>query len=143
MCHVGCGTLVPDRGLNLRPQWSRVLTTGPSGKSLPLVLDFDQMRCSCRHGPRSSPTLLWLQKCFRIAVPGRAWVFVSCLLALIYLLSVFPALLFLFQLHPTVLCFSSCLFATKHMTQPSAAAAVFSLPTEPSFQSFSCLPYIL
>lgn len=67
----------------------------------------------------------------------------SCLLVLIYLLSVFPAL-FLFQLHPTVLCFSSCLFATVTMTQPSAAAVLpFLSPLSPHFQSFSCLPYIL
>lgn len=55
----------------------------------------------------------------------------SRLLVLICLLSVFPAL-FLFQLHPMVLYFPSCLFAAVTMPQPSAAAVLpFLSPLSP------------
>ena len=100
-------------------QWEcRVLTTGPSGKSLPLVLDFDQMRCSLQALKfRSSPLPpFFLQKCFYIAVPGRVGICVSSAhfdLLIFHLLALFP-----FQLHSTVLGFSSCPFALLSCLSP-------------------------
>ena len=91
-------------------QWGcRVLTIGPSGKSLPLVLDFDQMKCSLQASKfRSFPHLPSFYKSVSTLQFLGGWIFVSLLLILVYLLSIFLAL-FLFQLHSTVLCCSSCL----------------------------------
>ena len=61
-------------------QWEcGVLTIGSSGKSLPLVLDFDQMKCSLQASKfRSFPLPpFFLQKCFHVAVPGRVDICVS------------------------------------------------------------------
>lgn len=83
LCYVPCGMWDLSSRPRIEPVpplWEcRVLTTGPSGKSLPLVLDFDQMRCSLQASKfRSSPLpRFFLQKCFRTAVPGRAGICVS------------------------------------------------------------------
>jgi len=83
VCYVPCGMWDLSFQPRIEPvplQWEcRLLTTGPSGKSLPLVLDFDQMKYSLQASKfRSSPLPpFFLQKCFHIVVPGRVDICVS------------------------------------------------------------------
>lgn len=94
---------------------------------LPLVLDFDQMKCSLQAPTFRSfpPPPFFLQRCFQIVVPGRVD---FCLSSAHFHLSIFY-LSCPFQLNSTLLCFSSHLSSSAVIPPQPAAAAVSSFPS--------------
>ena len=94
---------------------------------LPLVLDFDQMKCSLQAPKFRSfpPPPFFLQRCFQIVVPGGVDI---CLSSAHFHLSIFY-LSCPFQLNSTLLCFSSHLSSSVVIPPQPAAAAVSSFPS--------------
>lgn len=111
----GWGSSSSINGLQMHPPslWCVTRSQHSTVLLLPLVLDFEQMKCSLlasKFSSFSSPTLPLYKKCFQIAIPGRVEIF--CWLPSFYLVSIF-LVLFGFQLSSVLPCFF-CHFTSSH-----------------------------